>query len=102
MTSLRPLEPAVEGAKAVLLGTAWDGIAELGEKALRRRAKEPIAIVNPDFLAELRKEAQKLSWPWDRWYAVASSSLWHLAASDYQFPRDYTLVPVIPLQYVHR
>ncbi len=30
MTSLRPLEPAVEGAKAVSLG-----IAELREKALR-------------------------------------------------------------------
>ena len=49
----------------MLLGTAWNGIAKLREKALRRRAKERIAIAHPDFLAELRKEAQRLYWPWD-------------------------------------
>ena len=49
----------------MLFGTAWNGIAKLREKALRRRAKELIAIAHPDFLAELRKEAQRLYWPWD-------------------------------------
>ena len=49
----------------MLLSNAWGGIAKLREKILHRRANELIAIAHPDFRAELRKEAQKIYWPWD-------------------------------------
>ena len=39
------------------------GIARLRGKSLRKRAEELIAIVHPDFRAELREAAQRLYWP---------------------------------------
>ena len=39
------------------------GIAWLKGKTLRQRTRELIAMAHPDFRAELKKEAQELSWP---------------------------------------
>ena len=51
------------------------GIAQLKGKTLRQRTRELIAMAYPDFRAELKKEAQELSWPWQDSYSNLNSKL---------------------------